>query len=176
MKNILKISILLFISSIHFATFAQKKEDKSAKIKTVFTYNFTNYITWPTESSSGTFKIGVINNITLFEELKKMEKVKKIANREIEVTHLKNLDEITNFHIVYVSDKNTFPLNDIYKILGNKPVLLVTDEYNQNEVMIDFRKKGKEQKFALNEEEFKNRNLQVDPILSNLAIPIKSDK
>ena len=175
MKIILKITILLFLSCLHFATFAQEKEDKSPKVKAVFIYNFTKYITWPAESNSETFKIGVINNAELFEVLDKMSNVKKITNRNIEVTHLKKLDEITNFQIIYTSDKNMFPLENIYKILGNNPVLLVSDEYNQNEVMIDFRKNGKKQKFALNEGELKNRNLQVNPTLLNLAIPIKSN-
>ena len=57
---------------MHTPIKAQKREDTNAKIKAVFIYNFTKYIEWPKESSTGSFKIGVYENKLLYDELIKM--------------------------------------------------------------------------------------------------------
>ncbi len=161
---------------MHTPIKAQKREDTNAKIKAVFIYNFTKYIEWPKESSKGSFKIGVYENKLLYDELVKMSQVKRVANRTIDVTKINDLNNIKDYHIIYINTFDKFNLAEAYISIGNHPVLLVTSTPGLPESMINFREIGKRQKFELNKAELERQNLIVSPVLKKLAILVESNK
>jgi hypothetical protein len=175
----LKRIVLLFFPILFLgfwnSSFAQESEDDNAKIKAVFIYNFTKYIEWPNIDQINTFKIGIYDNSTLLAELQKMANFKKINDVKFEVIELQSLKQIDkSFNILFLNDKKKFPLGSIYSAIGDHPILAVTDSYNEDQVMIDFRIVGERQRFALNVKELEKQGLKVASVLEKLATPIQS--
>lgn len=169
--------ILAFILSLSNLAFVLNKDnqnvDTNAKIKAVFIYNFTKYIEWPSSYQNGDFKIGILGeNQSLYNELDKMAKVKKVANRSLSINSFDNVPTTEVPHILYIPKENTSILNDAVKKLKGKSTLIVTEEPGtaQKGSIINFIVVGSRQKFELNKNNAQQHNLKVASALESLAV------
>lgn len=150
--------------------------DTESKIKTVFIYNFTKYIEWPNSDKIATFKIGVIDNKSVYEELIKISKVKLVSDKSLEIVFLESLDEVDpTFQILFIGNREKTPLDKSFLSIGENPILLVSDSYQDESSMIDFRIVGTRMKFALNKQELERQGLVVASALESLAIKLSSN-
>lgn len=159
-----------------FASFAQVSEVKeynegqSVKYKTLFLYQFIDKSTWPNMNSTKKFRVGIMNNEELSREFEKYAKAKNLNKGNFEVVQISDLDAITTFHLVYVNNQLVFPIQRIYERLGSAPVLVVTNEYRDDECMINFMLQGQRLKFTLNDEEIEKQNIVASLELKKLSI------
>ena len=147
--------------------------DTNAKIKAVFIYNFTKYIEWPAEDQSGEFKIGILGeNASLFTELEKMSKVKKVANRSFSIQSFNSISELTKLHILYIPSTNAEVLGEAVAKYNGKSTLIVTEKPGMAKQgsAINFVIVGSRQKFELNKTNVTKHNLKVASTLEKLAV------
>src|SRR5210317_1852025 len=97
MKKV-SLSILFALLLMQADSFGQTE-----KLKTLFIYNFSKYIQWPEDVSSGTFEIGVVGETPLVQELQKMADSRKIGSQPIQIKQYASAGDIENDHIVFVS-------------------------------------------------------------------------
>ncbi len=166
--------ILLFISFIYYLpTFSQineVNEGQSVKYKAIFLYEFTDKATWPDMDASKTFRVGIMNNEELALKFEEYAEAKEVNGGNFEVIRITDISNITSFHMVYVNDPLRYPIERIYQNLGFSPVLVVTNEYRDDECMVNFMQKGQRIKFTLNEEEIEKQKIIVSLELKKLAI------
>ncbi len=101
---------------------------QTEKLKTLFIYNFSKYIQWPAESSSGNFEIGIVGETPLFTELQKMAKTRKVGNQQIVVNQYSTIDEVENKHIVYVSMGSSTLLPALVQKANGFPMLIISEK------------------------------------------------
>ncbi len=151
-------------------------ESTSAKVKTVFLYNFTKYIDWPKNYKTGSFVIGVLGpNPYLVSELNEMATKKKAGSQSFEIKNLLSLDKNIKFHMLFVSPEFETSISDIENFIKGKNTLLVTEKPGlaKQNAAINFIVQNNRQKFELNRKNAEKYNLKVSSSLNTLAILIE---
>ena len=90
-------SLLLALST---RTVAQTTNYKGYAI---FLYSFTKYVHWPKSSLAGDFKITVVGNSKVTQELATIVQHKTVLGRKIIVSQVNTAQELTGAHLVYLS-------------------------------------------------------------------------
>lgn len=149
--------------------------DTNAKYKTIFVYNFTKYIKWPSDYKNGAFKIGVFGETNLYSELEKMAKTKKVGNQPIEVLKFSDVSDIEKCHILYVSPKKTDQVGTILKKISKTSTLLVTESPGMIDkgAIINFVVENNKLNFELNKKAASKYKLQISTNLEALAVLVK---
>lgn len=145
------------------------------KLQSIFIYNFTKYIEWPTSYNTGNFVIGVLGQSPLIKELTTLSKSKKVGNQPIVITKFHNVEEISKCNILFVPINKSSQLNNVVNKLKGKSTLIITEKKGMakqgagiNFVIIDNK-----QKFELNKTNISKYNLKVSASLINLAILVQ---
>ena len=175
MKRSILISLIFILvgTSASSPSGAIPNVDTNAKIKAVFIYNFTKYIEWPSNSTSGEFTIGILgSNEALYSELDKMSKVKKVANQTFSIKKFSSISEVNAPHILYIPADSTEELSKAVSLLKGKSTLIVTEKAGmaQKGAAINFVIVGSRQKFELNKANVEKHNLKVASTLEKLAV------
>ncbi len=150
--------------------------DTNAKLKTVFIYNFTRYIEWPTDYKTGNFEITMFgSNTAMLTELNNMSKTKKVGTQTIDIHNTTSLDGIGKCNILYISADVTNPLSEIIAKVKGKATLIVTEKPGcaKQGSAINFIVVDSRQKFELNQTNAEKYNLKVSSSLVALAIPVE---
>ncbi len=133
----LPVLLLLIIS---FNSYSQEFSDE--KIKTAITFQFAQNIVWPNESQLDTFRIMVLtDNLDLISEFKEISKAKKIKDRTISIYRIGQNTKFRSIktNILYIDRKYNEILTQIFTNLYQKPVLIITENFNLDEYkMINF--------------------------------------
>ncbi len=139
------------------------------KITASYLYNFAKNIEWPNQSAMTSFDIGVYgpSNPALMTELNVLRDKMKLRNLPIVVNQVSRVDALAKYHMVYVEGASAKTLSDIYDALEGKPVLLVTAEYNNKQlVMINLIATGNDRLiFEVNKSNIINHGLTPLPEL-----------
>jgi len=122
------ILILIFaLLSISATKTIYQNVDTNAKIKTMFIYNFTKYVEWPSAYKQGNFVIGVYGNTSLSNELKKMAATKKAVTQQFEIKQFSSLDKLTKCHILYIAKDKAVDLSRAATKLKQYSTLIITE-------------------------------------------------
>lgn len=155
-------SLLLLVTLLVVASLPAHALDKQ-KITVSYLYNFAKNIEWPNQASMTSFDIGVYGNYNpaLMDELMVLKQRVKLRNLPINVTQVNRVDSLGKYHLVYVEQASAKTISDIYDVLEGKPVLLVTHDYsNQQLVMINLVPTGDDRlKFEVNKSNIINHGL-----------------
>ncbi|HSX86108.1 MAG TPA: YfiR/HmsC family protein [Cellvibrio sp.] len=147
---------------------AQAQALNKQKITASYLYNFAKNIEWPDEKSMTSFNIGFYgsDNPLLLNEIRTMAASVKLRSLPITVTQATTVNSLSRFHLVYVEQANNNMVSDIYDALGSQPVLLVTAEYpNQQLVMINLITDNDRLRFEVNRSNIINHGLKPLPEL-----------
>lgn len=108
------------------------------KITASYLYNFAKNIEWPNQAAMTSFDIGVYgaNNLSLMAELNVLRDKMKLRNVPIVVNQVNQVDALAKYHLVYVEGASAKTLADIYDAVEGKPVLLVTAENNNKQLVM----------------------------------------
>jgi signal transduction histidine kinase/CheY-like chemotaxis protein/uncharacterized coiled-coil protein SlyX len=139
------------------------------KITASYLYNFAKNIEWPNQTEMTSFDIAVYGTSSpaLMNELAVLRDRVKLRNLPITVNQVNRVDSLANYHLVYVEQVNATILADIYDELEGKPVLLVTESYNNKQlVMINLITTENDRlKFEVNKSNIINHGLTPLPEL-----------
>jgi hypothetical protein len=149
--------------------FAQKE-----KYHSIFIYNFSKYVKWPSDQNTGDFVIGVYGSSEIIEDLKVMAASKKVNGQNIRIEEFKSMEDLATCHILYVGASESNKISQIVGATKGSPVLIVTDEPGlaQKGSVINFVEVGGKIKFELNQQTAESRGLKVSSSLTTLAIMV----
>ena len=139
------------------------------KITASYLYNFAKNIEWPNQTAMTSFDIAVYgaSSPALMNELAVLRDRVKLRDLPITVNQVNRVDSLANYHLVYVEQVSAKILADIYDELEGKPVLLVTESYNNKQlVMINLITTENDRlKFEVNKSNIINHGLTPLPEL-----------
>ncbi|MGV8837859.1 YfiR/HmsC family protein, partial [Cellvibrio sp.] len=160
---------LILIAIICCTTPAWAQGLNKEKITASYLYNFAKNIEWPNQATMTSFDIAVYGTSSpaLMNELAVLRDRVKLRDLPITVNQVNRVDSLANYHLVYVEQVNAKIIADIYDELEGKPVLLVTDSYNNKQlVMINLITTENDRlKFEVNKSNIINHGLTPLPEL-----------
>lgn len=124
--------LVLFLGQLLIAedTRAQSATSAEYKVKAVFLYNFTQFIEWPNEAfetEHAPLIIGILGADPFGDYLDQTIKNEKIDGHPLVVRRYKQLEEIDNCHILYVSTEDKNQLKKISEFASARHILTVSD-------------------------------------------------
>ena len=173
-----KLVVILF-SFLFFTSFEvvlpDQAEETTAKIQSIYIYNFTKYIEWPDNYKEGNFVIGFLgSNTSLLNELSKMSLSKKVGNQSIEIRNITTVDDATKFNIIYVLSDNSTQLTEVVNKVKTKSTLIITDKPGlaKQGAGINFVVVENKQKIELNKSNIEKHKLKVASTLVQMAVSV----
>ena len=146
--------------------------DVNAKVKAIFLYNFSKYITWPENMASGRFKIAIYGDYpSLQEELVKMSKVKRRGDRSFEILTFNDVNDIVTTHILFVVKERGQEIDAITRKLRKSSTLVVTEGEGliNRGANINLYYENNKQKLEVNLSNFNNRGITISEELISIS-------
>jgi len=123
-----KLSMILTIMCLSTFAFGQEY-----KYHPIFIYNFSKYIEWPTTNNGQDFVISVVGNDLAYREMLDIVKKKgTIKNRQLVVKKCRNIDEVNDSDVVFVTKYERLSPEQI-KAKQQKGMLIITEHENMAE-------------------------------------------
>jgi hypothetical protein len=165
-----KLYILLFLVFVGNTLMAQDEMFKS-----LFIYNFTKNIEWPTEYTTGDFIITVVGNSPIVPELEKIAKLKKVGSQPIVIQKVNEESEIGKCHLIYITPSKSNLLAGILTKTTGKPVVVIGDNAGMagQGAGFNFIKVDGKQKFEISIVNLEKNKLQVNSYLATLGIVVE---
>lgn len=146
---------------------AQPLEEQ--KVVASYLYNFAKHIQWPNVKSLRSFNIALYGDAdpVLVSALAVMREKVKIHGLPVSYQQVTAADELSGYQLVYLERTDKKTISDIYDALDGKPVLLVTRDYNNKQlVMINLISSTRGRiTFEVNKPNIINQGLAVQPEL-----------
>lgn len=159
--------LALFFLSIESS--AQAQQANKQRITASYIYNFAKNIEWPNESGINSFDIAVYGaeKTPIYSELQLLAEKVTVRNLPITVASVSTLKTLGKYQLVYVEDASNQTLTDIYSAVEGKPVLLVTYDFsNKQLVMINLLSAANDRlRFEVNKSNLINQGLKPLPEL-----------
>ncbi len=155
------------MSLVNVTAFSQNE-----RFKSLFVYNFTKNIEWPSNYRQGDFVITVLGNSTIYPELQQNVRGKQCGDQIIKVTHAANISGIEKCNILYIPASQSNLLEAAVKQLSGKPTVIVTERNGLMKSGADIniiQFDGKLQ-FEINPKQLENKNLTAAKVLIGLGI------
>jgi hypothetical protein len=151
---------------------SQVHAQQDYRFHSVFMYNFTKYIQWPTSVQTGDFIIGVLGNSPILPELEKMAENKTVGNQKIVIKKFKSVSDISSCQMLFIPSADSRDFESALEKLKGKPTLVLTEKngLGQKGSGINFVLLDGKWRFELNENATQNAGLKVSKELSRLAI------
>lgn len=143
---------------------------QEAKFYALFVSKFTEYVKWPDVVSGQKIVIGVFGDSQVKKELANIAAIKG----DIEVMQVNNAGEAVKCHLVFMPRKNEAEFENIKKAIGNRSILLVTEDdgYAEKGAGISFFLEGSKLRFKLNKLVIEAKNMKVSNSLVAMATVI----
>lgn len=143
-----------------------------SEIKTAYIFNFIKLITWPDENSISQYNVAILSSDTaLIVEMIKNANIKKVKNKEIEIHKISNLENISDFQAIYISNeyKNENDVKSLLQGIKGKGILLITDKFDLENSMINFFTKQNTIRFEINHENVESNGFKISGLLVTLS-------
>ncbi len=118
--------ILLLLSLFAFNT--AKAQVGIAKAQAMFIYNFCRLIQWPLDYRNGDFVIGVLGQSDVHNQLEIYTKSKKVGFQDIVIKKYKDVSDIQQCHVLFVSYGRTNKLTDVVNAVSNYSTLVISEK------------------------------------------------
>jgi hypothetical protein len=145
------------------------------KFKALFIYNFTKYMEWPEAKRSGDFKIGILGNSPITNELKAFTAKKTVGQQKIVVEEIMAIGDCYKYHIIFVPTKASSNVEEITQNVANKGVLVVTDKQGLASSLsgVNFVKVDGQQTFEISVKHIHEQGVNAGKSLLSLGIPVE---
>lgn len=135
--------LVLLLSLLNIAAFAQHPISKEYQVKAVFLYNFTQFVQWPTSafpSEDFPMIIGILGVDPFGSYIDDLTKGELVGTHPVTVVRYRSAQEISECHILYVNLKDKDGIRRALADLKVKPVLTVSDadSFTRNGGIIKF--------------------------------------
>lgn len=166
--------VLIIMFGVSTSVFAQTQAVNKQRLTASYLYNFAKNIEWPNEQGMATFDIAVFSadKSPVYTELTQLAEKAKLKNHPIKVSQINGLTALDQYQLIYIENAGSEALKtetmaDIYKAVEGKPVLLVTFDFtNKQLVMINLVTAGNDRlRFEVNKSNLLNQGLKPLPEL-----------
>lgn len=163
------IAVALLVSSSAFA-----QDRPLHEVYSMMVFNFTRYVQWPDQASSGEFVIGVIGNTEVYNTLNGWYGGKPRGSKTYVIKKFNNASEVTDCHVLYIDKSKSGEFEIANNKVKGKGTLVITDKNGLGEKgsAINFKTVDNKLKFELNQKAVDASNLKVSGSLSAMAILI----
>lgn len=161
--------ILLFLMNVR--AFTQNPE-KEMLIKAAFIEKFARFTEWPSDTKMDYFYITVIGNNDFGNTIEKFAKSYKIKGKSIKLTFIKDIKQLDECHLLFISRSEKDRLESILKNIENLPIMTFGDTKGYSEKGVQFNlyeSKNETYHFEVNVSAVNKSKLKVDPLLLNYA-------
>jgi hypothetical protein len=180
-RKALIIFLLTFAAwtSVLPVSIAETQETDTAveyKIKAAFLLNFAKFINWPANSFSGDeqlFKICVLGKNPFGSALSAIES-RTIGNRNIDLRYFDNVEQVADCHLLFISDSEKNNLHNIFRVLGDHPIITVSDinGFSGSGGIIEFVTKDNKLAFIINLSRAREQGFVIHSALLDLATEV----
>jgi hypothetical protein len=123
---------------------AQMAPAKEYQVKSVFLFNFAQFVTWPSEAFSGArspILIGVLGDDPFGRALDDVVMGEAVMARQLVVERFRRVEDIKTCHILFISPSEADKYEQIFAGLRGRSILTVgdTDGFSNRGGMIRFR-------------------------------------
>ncbi len=167
---------LLLLLAFGFSTAVRaEEEDGAVSLRSVFIYNFLNYVTWP--DVAGSKKLCVYGNNAIADTLDRIRKKQQQAGTSFTVQRLNNPEEAGSCQILYLdSSLGTSRITSIAISLGKQAVLTISDveRFSSENGIVSLIEKDNKPHISINEQRAHDAGLKVSSRLLSIAEVIKN--
>jgi hypothetical protein len=169
---LLSLAAALALVAATGASVAPFTEDR---IKGAFLIQFPSFISWPDETSTGAFTIGVVGERDLVDLFERVAPVNRIRGRPLVFRSLDGAADAARCQVVYISTRQARLLDPMLKALEGLPILTVSDapDFLPRGGMIHVFLEGAHVRFAINPQAVERARLKISSRLLALARPFK---
>jgi hypothetical protein len=162
----------LIVVAIVFISLKASAQDY--KFHSVFMYNFTKYIQWPSAYQSGDFVIGVLGDSPIIESLEKMAENKTVGTQKFAIVKYGSTADISKCHMLFIPSGKSGDLAQALDKVAGQSTLVITEKAGMGKKgsSINFILVDGKWKFELNRGATEKSSLKVSGELARLAIEI----
>lgn len=159
--------LLLFFITINLLATVTMKELRAAYIE-----RFTRFIKWPNSTQTDFFTIAVYNDEKFARYLETFLSQVTIKDKLVKVINVDSLDEHLP-SIFYIGSHWDEKLQNILRLIEKEPVLVIGETLDQTDYSphLNFFVLDKKLRFSIDQEAFKQSNLEVGYQLLQVSIP-----
>lgn len=144
------------------------------KVKAVYMYNFTRYLSWPGEAKESPFTIGVLGECPIVEPLLEIAEKRKVHERPIKVLQFKDADHMTDVQMLFIPYDKSDLWPSLQRRLEGVPTITIGERAGlaEDRVSINFVRSGDTIRFEINEQVIRGMEILPSSQLLNLALRI----
>lgn len=165
---------IIFIVPLITILFSAGLTAQDKKFHSVFIYNFTKYIEWPSNYTNGEFVIGVLGNSDITDNLQAMASKKTVGQRKMVVKVFNSVNEIGKCNMLFIPTSQSNEIDKVKNRLNGSATLIISEKRGlaHKGSGINFIVENGRWRFELNRSVVENQNLKVSSELDKLAIVI----
>ena len=143
------------------------------RVKAAFLYNFTKFVKWPAkafDNATSPIKICILGESPFGEALDTIRN-KTAGGRKIEVVEAKNINDIEDCHILFISADSEEAFFSSHKHFQRLSILTVGDRqgYAQRGCVMNFVMVDKKVRFEINTKSAEKADLKISSQLLKIA-------
>jgi hypothetical protein len=148
------------------------------EVKAAFIHNFTQFIDWPPEAfetEDSPLQIGILGTGPIDKPLMDLNG-KKNQKRFLEVSRVQNLNNVSQYHVIFVNLSENGRVRSILHTLKGAGILTIGDtpDFAKECGIINFYLKSGKVRFEINLEASHRENLRISSKLLRLARIVSS--
>lgn len=142
------------------------------RMKAVFLYNFTKYISWTSLDTAKTFTIGVFGVDEILVPLRMMSQERMESGQKINIIKITDPEQVDICEIVFVPVHSSTAFHELRPGMPNTNILFVGESlgFATSDGAINFVKRDGKIKLEINRQALKDANLTASSHLLKLAI------
>lgn len=148
--------------------------DTLAIMKANFLFHFAASNEWPDDVKTGPFRMAIIGDERLFQELSDKYAMKAIGAQVLEIFFIADLEELEKqgfFHVIYAAVPGD-SLRQLASLIADRPVMLVAHDSDAlaNGALINFIAQNNRIRYAINAKEASRRGLLIGNRILSWAV------
>jgi hypothetical protein len=169
-RPLLTCATSLLAASLLLYTPAVRAQADERALKAAYLFNFIQFTQWPVPPDEP-FRLCVLGNTPLDDQLKKLEGKPVLGGLHIAVRHVAPKESLAGCHALYVDDTQRSQVDEVLGRLAGAPVLTITDGDGLADkgVMIEIHKREARLGFEVNLKVAKRANLNFSARMLKLA-------
>ena len=124
--------VVALVAMMLFVRVPVSAQKLNYELVSMYVYNFTRYIEWPSDKSKGDFVIGVYGKSPVTAMLTKYIASKHVGQRAIVVKVVNTAEDLQSCSIVFLPADQSGKIKQLTDMLKGKPVLIVSEKYGMS--------------------------------------------
>lgn len=175
LKSLLSLVFALLIGS---STLLAQNGIFDFRVKSIYLNNFVKNVEWPVNAVKDTFRIAILQDEAFAKAFSQIKNPKQHHNRAIprKVEPIDNLENASNFDLIYADAKSGYIAEDLFDAIGKKSILLVTENYEFGSTMINFIVNNSKLQYEVNVLQIESNDLVLNNEVLDRAVDSENEE